>query len=177
MKPNDELREELRQLSPLLHELKAKPGNGMPVPEGYFERLPEKIMDRIRQETAAQSAPERRPSWMDWLQEQAALILQPRYAMALASLALLLVAGWYFLGSGNGQDCQNIACLDIEELQTYIQNNLHSFSTDMILEAGGENAAWDQVGLPIQDMDASELDPILEESLEQLDAQEIEALF
>lgn len=175
MDPREELRDELRALSPLLEKLKEHK-EGFQAPEAYFQGLEDDIMHRIQWEPRK---PARTPWWQP-LAEQWHALLQPRYAMALASVLVLIAAGWYFLvrTAPGAAPCQDIACLTAEEVRSYIETNIHNFDTRTILDAGGEEALYDDLGLPSSVFDEGELtEEELLDALESLDLDDLETLF
>ncbi|MBK6950168.1 MAG: hypothetical protein IPH16_20690 [Haliscomenobacter sp.] len=176
MNPKVELRDELRALSPLLEQLKSGK-EGFQVPETYFQNLEGELLERIQQQE--RRTPVRIPWWQPLL-EQWQLLLQPRYALALASVLVLVAAGGYLIvRTGPGAaPCQDIACLTAEEVRSYIETNIHDFDTRTILDAGGAGAAFDDVGLPSSVFEEGELneDELLD-ALESLDPEDLETLF
>lgn len=175
MNPKEELRDELKALSPLLEQLKATK-EGFQVPENYFRNLEGELLERIRQE---RRTPARAPWWQPLL-EQWQLLLQPRYALALASVLVLIAAGGYLIvrTAPGAAPCQDIACLTAEEVRSYIETNIHNFDTRTILDAGGEDASFDDIELPNSVFEGENLneDELLD-ALEGLDPEDLETLF
>lgn len=132
---NDDINKELKENAPLLSELD-KTKEGYSVPFNYFEGLPEQIMDQvIPQSTPVEAPSESRPSLLDWL----AGFLQPRYAMALASMVGLLMVGGYFW-NGATNDLSNpdllAASISAEDVQLYVQENIDEFALELLAEDG-----------------------------------------
>lgn len=175
MNPKEELRDELRALSPLLEQLKESK-EGFQVPETYFQNLEDDLMQRI-QWTPRQ--PVRTPWWQP-LAAQWQILLQPRYAMALASILVLMAVGGYLIvrPAPGAEPCQDIACLTVEEVRSYIETNIHDFDTRTILDAGGKEASFEDVGLPSSVFEGETLseDELLD-ALEGLDPDDLETLF
>jgi hypothetical protein len=96
----EEFDNELRELSPLLADLKKREaGEAFKVPKYYFDNLTDKVLAEAKTtektvfETAKQ-APQY-PTIFTRLQSYLSLVFQPKYAFALASFALVMAAGWY----------------------------------------------------------------------------------
>jgi len=135
MKNNNELNKELEHLSPLLSKQKGKP-EGYGVPKDYFKSLPDMVMGQVAEKTAA-AAPAHSPSWLDNLAATWQSLFQPRYALAFASVAILIVAGIYF--GAPAQPQQPIASMLLTELpdealQSYVSENIDEFDVALFEE-------------------------------------------
>lgn len=92
----------LESVSPLAT---LKKESAFSVPKDYFQSLPDLVLERVapQQDTATEAAPTpaAAPSsnWLDDLINSIAVLFQPRYAMRLATVAVLLIAGFVFLNS------------------------------------------------------------------------------
>ncbi len=168
MSNTDKIREELEELSPFLSKMKGK-GDGMKMPEGYFDQLSENVLKQIHQE-GVQEAPVEKPAgpnWLDRLAEGFWALFQPRLAVAFATVALLLAAGWFLLR-------QPATELDADELESYIVANLDGFDTEMLMEVSFENEDWNL----LQDTDWNDeaIEEYLEDHLDEIDDLDLENL-
>jgi len=154
--------EELRKLSPFLDRLRER-GDGMQVPDGYFEQMQTEVLRRIREEdtkTGAAIRPplrmaHRRLSWM----------------AAAAAVALLLVGGWWLFRPEAGP-AQDYAATGVEiresDAAAYLQAHAEEFDLALLAE------------LAVLDAPAAEPEPLpadeLDEYLEELELEELEEL-
>jgi len=166
------LKDELSGLSPLLGSFLEERSRVLPPPPHYFDHLQEEVMAKIQtiNPPLASSQPTgnlaRRPAL---------------YFLAAASLTLLVSAtAWIFFARINQQPpCAGINCLQAKEVEEYVKLNLHEFPLELILDTEGAEAAlqeW-ELAVPILPAESKEWDPILLDALQQLNNQEIEALF
>jgi len=154
--------EELRKLSPFLHRLRER-GDGMEVPDGYFEQMQAEVLRRIREEdtkTGAATRPplhvaHRRLGWM----------------AAAAAVALLLIAGWWvFRPESVPAEDYAMAGVEIHQSDAAAYLEAHAEEFDLALLA--ELAALDAPDGETQPPPADELD----EYLEELELEELEEL-
>ena len=174
MKNKDELRDELNELSPFLakHEHKDL---GFRVPKDYFKSLPDEVMKLIREE----AAPAKR-SWLDDLTVLLQGLFQPRYALVLASVAVLVVAAVYVFKQqqplGIVRPIAHIELKDIsdEALFTYVSNNINDFDKDLIIETQG----FEQQEKPLQKItpkpDLQELEQYIDDNLDDIDLNDLQ---
>ncbi|MCC6722933.1 MAG: hypothetical protein IT258_00385 [Saprospiraceae bacterium] len=134
-----ELRDELGEL-PFLKKMKEQsPQTGLQVPKNYFKHLPDEVLRKAK-EPVPQPLPQ--PSWMERAGEFFAGLLQPRYAMAFASVLALVVAGIWFIGKSDRETAPPIAAVSLndisdEELFAYVSENISDFDHDLVLETAG----------------------------------------
>ncbi len=130
----------LESVSPLA-ELKRAPG--FSVPKNYFESLPDLVLDRVAPkqvtETVAEVAkPAATPSssWLDDVINSIAFLFQPRYALRLAGVAVLLVAGFFFLQNPDSSSEGTLAGTDLDPFEEYGINidDLSDEDVDFMLE-------------------------------------------
>ncbi len=182
MKNSDELRDELND-SPFLKKMKEQPGEGFNVPKHYFQQLPDEVMRQMKQ-----PAPAIVPSGLGWLEriEQFVLgLMQPRYALALASV-LVLVAAVVFLKEKNAVN--NLSALaelqleDIsdEELFAYVSNNISDFDRSLVVEASAPEVPESvQPKKPtfkaeVAKPDVEEMEEYLDEVIDEVDLKDLE---
>jgi len=169
--PDDDVRKELEDLSPRLLRLKEQ-GRGLKVPEDYFQRLQEEVLEKVQQKPQT-VAP---PSWSsDWWKAWQ-FLFQPRWALSLATVAILLTVGgvWFFQQESKTSSSLSteLAKVDRETLNTYIQANLHDFDTETLMEF----AASQEGGSHFEDLTPEELDDYLDEVIQDMDAETLKEL-
>lgn len=124
---SDKLKEELPQF---LQDLKAK-GDGLHVPEGYFEEMEDAVFARLRA-SGDLDRPKmqvvKRPGLF-------AAYIRPRTAMALAAaLALVLAAVWFVRQSASVTQETPLASTELteEDIEAYVLDNLHEFDAEQL---------------------------------------------
>lgn len=138
MENKDEIRKELEELSPFLSKMEKKKG-GFEVPANYFKQLPDLIMDRIQEEETPSYSVAPTTNWLDQIIERIQLLLQPQYAMALASVAILIVASIFFFGQNdNLTNATTLAEVSDDEISSYVMNNVEEFEMDLLMEVMDE---------------------------------------
>lgn len=151
----------LESVSPLA-EIKAQP---FTVPKNYFQSLPDLVLDQIKAEEVVEKpvvATEPQTSWLDELINSVAVLFQPKYALRLASVAVLVIVGFFFL-KNTGNEVTSLAQADINPLEMYglTLDDLNDDDLAMLLS--------DE---PLNDTEQERLDeiePLLDELLNDLD--------
>lgn len=174
MKNKNELRDELEELSPFLAK-QWEQGEGFKVPKDYFRSLPEEVLKKVREEQPTVAEPQR--NWLDDLAMFFQSLLQPRYAVAIASVAVLVIAGvLLFDGTDQvGVDVPQIASVEEipdEALENYLTENIDDFSTDLLEEHFAEGNMGHLPGLELEDMEQ-----YLDDALDDMDLDDLEELF
>ncbi len=157
-------KEELKELSPFLAQLKEK-GEGFRVPEGYFDNLQDQVMEKI-QETAGVSAPTGRKGVLR--------VLRGGFGQwaAAAAIALLALAGLWFLWPQSDLRAPELALSEIsaEEASAYIDATLEDYELALLVEEL-------DYATPVEEP-LPHLDPEVEELLlQELEYEDLEGLF
>lgn len=177
MKQKKQILEELEELSTSLAKLKGEDA-GFRVPQNYFSELPDQVMNRIKKE--AEEKPSMSTSlseWINQLSQQLQWLLRPQYAMALASVAVLLIAGIWWMSKANEgsiSELDPLASLSQDEIVDYIDENIEHFKLEILAET--EMAASDVnivPGIPFEDEAVEEY---LDEIIDELDDKDLEEL-
>lgn len=190
-KPDKGVRDELDSLSPLLASLHEKHREILTPPPGYFDKLPDEAMLKIRALSTSDIKKTSRPSkgspknhlsahtGNKHTSQPPGYLSAMRKALAFASVVLLIFAGRYLLRpeKATSADCAEIKCLTPSEVQDYVQHNIHHFPLDIILEAASAEAALNTLLIPVPSAGKEELVPVLNELFQHLDPQEYESLF
>lgn len=171
-RPDEDIRRELEELSPRLLQMKEQ-GEAFKVPEDYFQRLQEEVLGKVQQEP--QSVPESN-RWAARLWESVQFLFQPRWALSLASIAIVvtLVGLWFFQSPSNTTATLSteLAKVDQEALNRYIQANLHEFDTETLMEF----AASQEGAASFEDLTPEELDQYMDEVIQDLDTETLKEL-
>ncbi|MEL7124017.1 MAG: hypothetical protein AAFO07_31555, partial [Bacteroidota bacterium] len=177
LKMSDELKkkeiwDELAEKSSFLHEIK-KQSSPFKVPDGYFNQLPDQIMNQIKAER--KEAPVQ-PNWLEQLIQQLQVVLQPRPALALASMLLIVLVAWLVIDRPNATESSvDFASLSQDEIESYIYSNIDQFN-EVIIEEVANNDEELQL-IPSPQIQEDELNDYIQDELEDLDIGEIEELF
>jgi hypothetical protein len=172
-RPDEDIRKELEELSPHLLKLKEQ-GDGFRLPEDYFQRMQKEVLDKVQGSTLAM--PSKNVGWLDRLLEPLQFLFQPRWALSLATIALLVTLGavWLYQNQPATESALSaeLAKLDPESLDAYIQANLYEFDTETLLEF-----ASNQENQPkFEDLTPEELDQYLNETIQEMDAEALKEL-
>ena len=175
----EEVKEELKDLSPFLYQIKGK-GSAFKVPEGYFSQLQDQILDQVK--AMPEASPKTNRAWkanifIPGFFDQLNALLQPRMALTLASVIVIMVAAWFLVRSGEGPVSgePSFASLSVEEIQNYIDANLDDFDEEIIKEVAQDNNNLNII--PNNTFNTEELDQYLDQVIDQLDPKELEELF
>ena len=182
MTRKDDLQEELKKVSPFLADFRKK-GDGFSVPKNYFKTLPDEVLKQIGEDAIRAKPPaKQKGSWLDEMISAIQFLLQPKYAMAVASVLLLIVACIFIFQRQNAPNplainVQKVPLEEIsfEEMDAYIAQNIDDFEEDLLVPDGfseGETEAFSNLHLKdkeienylddvIEEMDLSELEDIL----------------
>lgn len=166
--------------APFLAKLpKQRPGG---IPDGYFERLPNQIMDKIRSGEQAEMPVAEVPAAspvVAFKSSRPSLLKQTRFWALAASLALLLAATWAFWPAAAPEaDPDDLA------FQQQLSLQLASMDAQVVLAALNESdvseedvyallGADDQSDLGIQGDGAEVLDYLEHEDLEEFDLDQL----
>lgn len=172
MKNREEIQKELQELSPFLSKLKAKEQKPA-VPENYFHALPDQIWEQIKLQPAPERVVKQKGIW-ERLVHALQIILQPRVAVSLATFAVLLIAGLYFLKPATSATTVNGNELTAEEITNYINENLHEFDTELLIQATADLPG--ESILPADEFSEEEMDQMMEEILKDVDQKTLEEM-
>ncbi|RLD22187.1 MAG: hypothetical protein DRI69_02005 [Bacteroidetes bacterium] len=153
--------DELKDIAPGLSQMKSS--EGYSVPPVYFKELQDKVMGQIHAEQ--QKAPAG-----SWLIDLLAQYFKPRYAFAMATVTIVVVAALVFRNGGN--DNAILASITAEDAYEYVYGHISEYETlDLYTLADNENADYildvfsdDELDFAIDAL----IDDIGTESLEEL---------
>lgn len=171
MKNTDDIKKELEELSPFLSKRK-KEKEGFEVPTNYFRKLPDLIMDRIQEEETLSSSSAPTTNWLDHIIERIQLLLQPQYAMALASIAIFIMVSIFFFEQDNALlGANTLAEVSDEEINSYVMDNLEEFEIDLLMDAIDEENLEKEI-----ESESSSDDDYLDNIIDDLSDKELEEL-
>jgi len=119
VKKDHNIQDELKELSPLLSELRQEE-EGYKVPHLYFESLQNKVLRQVN-ETPQKVGFFARLGWL-------------RTLAVAASLLLLLVAGVFLLPNSNNIQVTDLENISTETLAMYLDENVEELDLDEFLE-------------------------------------------
>lgn len=157
------MKEEKEKLPPGLEGLRGK-DPGFRLPDGYFDKMQQEVIDRLAAE--------------GWKQDQAKVRQLPlrRYWAVAASLALALSAGLYLLLRQPATESPVFAVqASTEEVQAYLVNHIDDIDLDMLLEFADEAGIGDDNLLP-KTLGEDEFDKYMDELLDEVDVESLEKL-
>ena len=154
------------ELPPILKEMKGE--NPFGVPHNYFKGLPDEVLDQIRQE----KQPHASNSWITNLSKSLIAIFQPRAILAFASIGIVIAGMFWWAQSSSSSDTLFAAeDFDQQELATYILDHLDEFNESDFYT--NEAASLD----PMEEtFDEQDLDPLLDELIDDFDTESLEDL-
>jgi hypothetical protein len=165
-----DVKKELNELSPFLADLKKE--DPFKTPKFYFDTLPDKVLEKARREVITHSASpqlEKYYSLTERINNWLSSILQPRYAVAIATVSLLIVAGWFFMKQQNKTTIESTADITKEEIHQYITENIHEFDENLIIEAGAVAIETEGVDLKNAIMNDVDIENYLKENINESD--------
>jgi len=168
----NEAREELAGLSPLLSRIRqSEPA--IEAPENYFRNMQQDVLWQLKTEQLA-TTPRSHSSLWERLSATLGMFRRPVFAVSFATVAIaVIVALWLWLPQQTTGADTSLASLTEEETLAYIENNLEDFDTDLLAQTITGNASW----LGTSGLNAEESARLLEEMLQELDADSLEKLF
>ncbi|MEM7102107.1 MAG: hypothetical protein AAF502_03175 [Bacteroidota bacterium] len=173
-KNKEHINKELEEIAPLLSKMKKE--EGYKIPFNYFEKMEDDIMSQLfpKEETVG-AVPQ--TSWWENAIQSLGILFRPRLVMAVASVTVIILAGYSIWGNifTPGVDCDSepVACITLEDIESYIDNNIDDFDIDMLAES-----KFNEFSEPdLIDIDPEALDRYIDENiLETIDLNTLEEL-
>lgn len=165
------VREELELISPQLARLKEQVPP-VDIPNGYFDQLSDNVLQQIREERSIARKPAAEASGQQWWAPLLRLFQQPAYAMALASVVLILVSVLVLRPDDQRRNEVELTMSD-EDINDYINYHIDDFDLGLL----AEEAADELEGMPLilenTNLDKGEMDEYFDELLDELDLEEL----
>jgi len=153
MKKDHNIQDELKELSPLLAEIRQEE-EGYKVPHLYFESLQNKIIRQVN-ETPQKTGFFARFGWL-------------RGFATVASVAVLLLAGIFLLKNTNDTQVADLENISTETLAMYLDENADDWDLDLFIEDDFQLNFTDALNL-----DSDEWEDYIEEELLDSDTDEL----
>lgn len=134
MDKNKEIEQELNELAPKLGGLERK--NPFKTPDYYFQSLPEKVLERVKQN----------PTWTNRLEQFLNIfftqIFRPRVAIPFAVCLVMVAVGIGFLKNGNQSSLdftRQLSQVSTDEISDYLVDNFDDDDIDVITVSAKED--------------------------------------
>ncbi len=175
----EDIEHELRDISPFLADLKkAHPdANGklqpFKTPKFYFDTL----ADRVLEKTQPVAAPvykqyQAKKSIFAQIGEWVSALMQPRWAIAMASVMIVAVGTWFYMKQPENTMPQTLTEISSEDIHDYIKDNIDDFEEDLLAE-NGITASDTEGGTIFTEMSDNEVELYLNEHLDEKDLDNI----
>lgn len=158
-------------------------GGGFSLPENYFEKLPDRVFEKIGTVGKAVELSQKRP-FFNIVKKPAALAAAASMSVLVVALAFFLPAEWEGFNKKEVEKASPIACnvsclsekISAEDVEFYLSENLAEFSTDDLAteDLVGEISAPNLKKHQEIDLDADDAEPLLREMLDDFSAEELE---
>lgn len=180
MSKKQAIQKELEDISPFLAEIK-KGKQAFQVPEDYFHKMQNEVLDQIKHNSS--SAAPSQTFFQKIITDSIRtiqLLIQPRYIIQVATFALLIAAGIYFLKPESNISPNDktssvfLADVSIEEINEYIEANIDDFELEELIDmAAIETDDFYDATESIQTTD-QELDEYIDGIIDEFDIEELE---
>jgi hypothetical protein len=153
--------DELKNIAPELSQMRS--AEGYSVPPVYFKELQDKVLGRIQNE------PQKEPVGY-WLRDLVQHYFKPRYALAMATVLIIIVAAVVFKG---GDEASLLASISSEDAYEYVYGHITEYETmDLYTLADIEDADFLLDGFSDE-----ELNDAIDALLDDIDTESLEELF
>ena len=174
MDQEKDIKKELEEISPFLAGLDKK--QDFKVPVNYFENLQDEIWEKVRPQQVVVQEKQVSPTWLEQVEAFIASLFQPRMALAMASVLVLLTAGWFFLQDTEGTSLPLAEENPLfEEASDYLAQHLDDFDAELLLQLELDDEELSQVG-ESSFPGVEELDDFFDEMLDEVDMDDLEQL-
>ncbi|MBX2875046.1 MAG: hypothetical protein KTR30_23180 [Saprospiraceae bacterium] len=170
MSEREDILNELKDIAPELAKFKEEQsGTGFEVPPRYFNDLKQVLMQEIEAEVG-HSKGKGQANWWQGVVAGLQSLLQPRPALAFATIALLIAAGlWFSQSQDSLQQVGTDMALNDEDVEAYVMANIEEFDTDILIDMYAETFQEESEDPVTEDN--------LEEILQEMDDEDFEELW
>lgn len=137
MKKKESLDNELKELSPFLHDLKRKE-DGFKLPADYFETFEHSVFQKM----GAHGVPKN--TGMQGIRGGGFkfYFLKPQILMAVAASLTLIFSAWWFLNPSQVVAPPNPVAMELtgEEVESYVLENIQEFETEQLVTLSEDSA-------------------------------------
>lgn len=172
----EDIENELRDISPFLADLKKAHSNAngkqqpFKTPKFYFDTLADRVLEKTQPVAPPQYKSKK--SVFSPISEWISTLMQPRWAIAMASVAILAIGSWFYLKPLNNQTPQTLTEISTEDIHDYIKDNIDDFEEDLLAE-NGAMASDTEGGTIFTEMTDNEVELYLNEHLDEKDLDNI----
>lgn len=135
MDAKKDIKRELADLAPKLLQLKENESRrGLQVPPGYFEQLPDQIMQQLKQEKGIGTS--ERSSLFRSISRRLHYLPAAAAALLLLVVVVAILKPVFFSGQSD------LASLSTEEIDQYIYNHIDEFDLGLLIESEEDPELW-----------------------------------
>lgn len=171
MSEKEDILKELKDIAPELARFKQEQeGTGFQVPPRYFRDLTQVVMNEVKADLQDQpSSLTRAGNWWQSLLENIQSLLQPKPALALAVIGLLIAIGFWFGQSHTNLDHVNPNfAMNNDDLEAYVLAHIDDFETDLLMDMYAETFPEEEEQITEENLD---------ELLQEMDDEDFEDLW
>ena len=156
-----------------------KKKNSFKVPENYFAELSANVWEEVQKDKVVVEKVRpvsTTPNWMEQVIQSISVLFQPRMALSLASVTVLILAGVFWMNNQSNQQLLADQDLTIEETTNYLAANLDDFDTDLLMEIEMDESDLANIYEYDLDFEEEDLDAILNDLLDDIDEDALDEL-
>lgn len=156
MSEKEDILKELQDIAPELARFKEEQvGTGFQVPPRYFRDLTQVVMNEVKEDLQDQtSSMSKSSSWWQDLLANIQSLIQPKPALALAFIGLLLAVGFWFGQSNTALDTVNPNfAMNNDDLEAYVLANIDDFETDLLMDMYAETFPEEEEEITEENLD------------------------
>ena len=167
----EEINDELRQIAPFLADLKKQ--DPFKTPKFYFDTLVDSVLQKGQPESnkILPTQYNERKNLLSQLGEWISALMQPRWVMAMASVAILTVGSWFYLKKQDVRPAQQLTEVTTDDIHQYIKDNIDDFEEDLLVE--NDILTSDTEGDILKNISDEDIEQYLKENLDDKDINEL----
>lgn len=165
------VREELEVISPQLARLKEQVPP-VDIPTGYFDQLSDNVMRQIREEAAITRKPVTESPRQPWWSVLFNTFQQPAYALALASVVILLVSVLVLRPDNQAQTGIELTMSE-EDINDYINYHIDDFDLGLLAEEAADDPEEELLFMEEEELEKGAMDEYFDELLDEIDLEEL----
>jgi hypothetical protein len=182
MKKDDNIKEELKNISPFLASLR-KPDEGFEVPKDYFQNFESNLMARIKAEEAVEAwgiSETEQPLMpnLNWLQSIWAWMTQPQIGVSLLAMVVIVGIGFavFQINEKNAAQFADLstdealASLNVDDVSQYVEDNVDDFSEELLISNLENIVEKNITTLPVEtELQINEIQEYIEDNIGEFD--------
>jgi glutaredoxin 2 len=142
-------------------------GQSFKTPKFYFDNLADRVIEKTQPVAPPQYQATK--SIFSQIEEWVSVLMQPRWAMAMASVVILAVGSWFYLKKETIQTNETLTEITNDDIQEYIEANIEDFDENLLAENASNTP--DTEGGILKDMTDEEIEQYLKEHPEEKNSQ------